>query len=661
MAGAEPEDGGRRAEGGGRALGMTGQRFGNYELLEKVGQGGMGVVYKARQVNLDRIVALKLLPFGQFSREDVVQRFQTEAAAAAGLQHPHIVAIHDVGEQEGQHYFSMDFIEGQTLAEVVREKPLPARRAASYLKTIAEAVHYAHQHGILHRDLKPSNILIDRSDQPRITDFGLAKRLTVDSDMTLTGQVLGSPNFMAPEQAEGRLQAIGLPTEVYSLGALLYHLLTRQPPFQAETLTTLLKQVIEIDPVPPRLLNPSIPQDLETICLKCLEKEPGKRYATAQMLADELGRFLDGQPVLARPIGAAGKAWRWCRRNPRLATAVAAAFLSLLIGLAGVAWQWRRAESERARADARERFARQSTYAADMHLAQLALADNRPGLAVSLLEQHRPGGKSEIRNRKSEIDLRGWEWRYLWRLCQGDESSTLHRYPGPIPAMAVSKDGRLLALATGGQVALWDLTTRRPLAGLPTATTGALAFSPADNHLPDEELSSGASGALAFSPADNLLAAGTLDATGQAGIALWDPKAGRATRTLKYEARIRSVGFSPDGRLLATFDNRGGVKVVDWTSGQILTNFTVSRPRQGRTGVVAFSPDGNRLAIGEDHGQIRLLDLRTGTFMPLQVPPGFGVMTLAFSPASEFLGPALPTTSEPSASGTPAPANLGGS
>ena len=198
-----------------------GPRFGNYEVLEKIGQGGMGAVYKARQLNLDRVVALKLLPLGQFSRDDLVQRFRSEASAAAALQHPNIVAVHDVGEHDGQPFFSMDFVEGRTLAELVRDQPLPAKRAAAYLKTIAEAVHYAHQQGILHRDLKPSNVLIDASDQPRITDFGLAKRLGGDSDLTLTGQVLGSPNFMSPEQAEGRSDAIGPASDVYSLGALL--------------------------------------------------------------------------------------------------------------------------------------------------------------------------------------------------------------------------------------------------------------------------------------------------------------------------------------------------------------------------------------------------------------------------------------------------------
>ncbi|MCL4855439.1 MAG: serine/threonine protein kinase, partial [Bryobacteraceae bacterium] len=228
----------KKFEGSESGTGNAGAKiFGNYELLEKIGQGGMGVVYRARQINLGRLVAVKLLPFGQFSREDLVQRFRTEAAAAAALRHPNIVAIHDVGEHEGQQYFSMDLIAGHTLAEAVWDQPVSARRGAVYVKTIAEAVQYAHEHGVLHRDLKPSNVLIDESEQPHITDFGLAKRLSSPDggmeslELTFTGQVLGSPNFMSPEQAEGRPHAIGPAADIYSLGALLYHLLTRQPPF----------------------------------------------------------------------------------------------------------------------------------------------------------------------------------------------------------------------------------------------------------------------------------------------------------------------------------------------------------------------------------------------------------------------------------------------
>ena len=252
----------------------------------------MGVVYRARQLSLNRIVAVKMILPGRVGSPEMVLRFRAEAEAAAGLHHPNIVAIHEIGECEGQHYFSMDYIEGQNLAEAVREGPLPSARAAQLVAKIAEAIHYAHEHGILHRDLKPSNVLIDGADEPRVTDFGLARRLGGDSTLTLTGQVFGSPNFMPPEQASGRHGAVGVHSDVYGLGAILYYLLTARPPFVGETLETTLAQVLEQEPVSPRLLNPSVPRDLETICLKCLEKEPSRRYASAQALADELGRFL---------------------------------------------------------------------------------------------------------------------------------------------------------------------------------------------------------------------------------------------------------------------------------------------------------------------------------------------------------------------------------
>ena len=317
----------------------AGQHFGNHELLEKIGQGGMGVVYRARQINLDRIVAVKLLPFSQFISKGAVQRFQAEARAAAGLQHPNIVAIHEVGSHEGQHYFSMDFIEGRTLAEVVRENPLPAKQAAGYLKTIAEAVHYAHEQGILHRDLKPSNVLIDAREQPHVTDFGLAKRLEGDSQLTFTGQIIGSPSYIPPEQAVGERGKALRQSDVYALGAMLYHLLIGQPPFKGKTLTETLQQVLYSEPVAPRSLNRSIPRDLETICLKCLEKEVPRRYPTAQELADDLGRFLMDQPIRARPVGAAGRAWKWCRRQPTLAGMGVVLLLMFVLGLSGVLWQ----------------------------------------------------------------------------------------------------------------------------------------------------------------------------------------------------------------------------------------------------------------------------------------------------------------------------------
>src|SRR5438094_4370774 len=290
--------------------------FGDYELLEEIARGGMGIIYKARQKSLNRIVAVKMLLFGGQSGKDLAQRFRTEAAAAASLQHPNIVAIHEVNAHEGQPFFVMDFVEGQSLGKLNVECEVRnaewLRRAARYVKIVAEAIHYAHERGILHRDLKPSNVLIDPFDQPRVTDFGLAKRLHHDSELTLSGQVLGSPNYMPPEQATAKRGLLGRRSDVYSLGAILYHLLTGRPPFVGETLTDTLQDVVNKEPVTPRLLNPSVPPDLETLCLKCLEKEPARRYQTAQALAEDLGRFLRAEPLHARPVNTAEKFWRWC-------------------------------------------------------------------------------------------------------------------------------------------------------------------------------------------------------------------------------------------------------------------------------------------------------------------------------------------------------------
>jgi len=360
--------GGEREEGRGESGERRGQRgesgspllnFGDYELLEEIARGGMGVVYKARQISLNRLVAVKMILAGKLANSAELQRFQAEAETAARLQHPNIVAMHEIGEREGQPFFSMDYVEGRSLAELAANLPMPARRAARYVQTIAEAVQYAHSQGVLHRDLKPSNILIDHNDQPRITDFGLAKRLReplgtpatashsaaekvgdgaerVPTDqLTLTGQVLGSPNFMPPEQASGARQTVGPASDVYSLGAILYQLLTGRPPFMAETLTETLRLVAETDPVSPRLLVPAVPRDLQTICLKSLQKESQRRYPTAQELADDLGRYLRHEPIIARPVGKAERVLRWCRRNPVVATSVGVAVGLLLLVAVG--------------------------------------------------------------------------------------------------------------------------------------------------------------------------------------------------------------------------------------------------------------------------------------------------------------------------------------
>jgi len=303
--------------------------FGDFELLSEIARGGMGVVWRARQQSLQRDVALKMIRAGAFAGSEEVARFLREAQAAANLQHPNIVAIHEVGEYQGQHYFTMDLVEGRDLAAVVRAGPVAPEAAARYVRAIAEAIHFAHQRGTLHRDLKPQNVLIDRHDQPRITDFGLAKIGDDDSRLTRQGAVMGSPSYMPPEQASGNLDQVGVASDVYSLGAILYELLTGRPPFCEATALATMRKVMESEPIAPRRLNPHAPIDLETICLKCLEKSPAARYASAQAVADEMARFLRGEPIQARPASMAHRAWNWIARRPGV---IAAAATTLIVG-----------------------------------------------------------------------------------------------------------------------------------------------------------------------------------------------------------------------------------------------------------------------------------------------------------------------------------------
>jgi len=321
--------------------------LGDYELIDEIARGGMGVVYKARQISLNRIVAVKMILAGLLATKADHDRFHSEAQAAALLDHPNIVPVFEVGEHAGQHYFSMGYVDGQSLATRLAEEPLPPEEAAELVATVAEAVEYAHRQGVIHRDIKPSNILIDSRGRPRVTDFGLAKRVGAPggnplvgagrgSELTATGQVLGTPSYMAPEQAAGRISAVGPAADVYALGALLYAALSGRPPFQAATPLETLQQVIEREPLALRRLNPDVPRDLETIVLKCLEKAVPRRYATAQALAEDLQRYLEGRPILARPVGRWEYAWRWCRRQPVMAGLMATVVLTLVGGIVTV-------------------------------------------------------------------------------------------------------------------------------------------------------------------------------------------------------------------------------------------------------------------------------------------------------------------------------------
>jgi WD40 repeat protein/tRNA A-37 threonylcarbamoyl transferase component Bud32 len=597
---------------------LVDRSFGDYELIEEIARGGMGVVYKARQKSLDRIVALKMVLGGSLASQAAHQRFLAEAQTGAGLQHPNIVAIHEVGDHAGQPFFSMDYVQGRNLAEVLRDGPLAPRRAAGYAKTIAEAVAYAHQRGILHRDLKPSNVLIDQSDQLRITDFGLAKRLTGESDLTVSGQVLGSPNFMAPEQAQGRHAEIGPPSDVYSIGALLYHLLTGRPPFQAATLTEVLRQVVTTEPAGPRLLNPSLPRDLETICLKCLEKDISRRYPTGQALADELGRFLRGEPILARPLGRAGKVVKWCRRNPRLVSAIGVAALILLVGLLGVLSEWRRADAQRARAEADE-------YVFAMYSAQQALKANNPGRARELLNRYRPESQAKVQGPKSKADPRGFEWRYLWPQCQSDAEKVIGKLPSWIRSLEISGDGQwLFAGPQGGEPKLWNLPTDEQL---PIAGEADWAFG-------------------VFSPDSRLLLVTAQTAQLHDRISVWDLQARKQLEPILEPRPVFPMTFSADGRWFAY-----GVHHPPWGRHAVVLDFSTPTRKKvwevaALTGIqdlykgtsVVFTRDSRSLIFSEvdPDGRICLFDLASGE---LQHFPGHreAITAMALSPDGQIL------------------------
>jgi serine/threonine-protein kinase len=356
-----------------------------YRVEAVLGRGGMGVVYRAWHLRLNRAVALKMLLAGPCALPVELERFLREAQAVAGLRHPNIVQVYDVGDVEGRPYFTMELIEGANLAEQIQGAPQPARQAAALVATLAEAIRAAHQSGIVHRDLKPSNILLTRDGTPKVTDFGLARRLEGDGGLTLSGLPLGTPSYMAPEQARGKKGAIGPATDVYALGAILYELLTGRPPFRAETATATLQQVVADEPVPPARLNPQAPRDLATICLKCLHKEPPKRYASAAALAEDLRRFLRGEPIAARPAGRVERLARWARRNPAAAALVAVTLLvaTTVLGAAGslIVRQLGTARAVEADLGEAERWQRQSAFreaGAALGRARSRLGDSGP-------------------------------------------------------------------------------------------------------------------------------------------------------------------------------------------------------------------------------------------------------------------------------------------
>jgi WD40 repeat protein len=556
--------------------------IGDYELIRRLGRGAMGDVYEARQVRLNRIVALKMIRAGLLATDEDVQRFRNEAQAVALLDHPHIVTIYAVGEDEGFHHFSMKLIRGGSLEERIGAFRKDPRAAASLMMDVARTIQYAHQRGILHRDLKPANILVDENGQPHVSDFGLAKRLGGGGDLTGTGVIVGTPRYMAPEQAEGSKGRITTLTDVYGLGAVLYALLTGRAPFVGGSLLETIERVRSPQPPePPARLNPLVHRDLETICLKCLQKDPQRRYLSAEHLADDLRRWLDGEPIAARPVSAAARAWMWCRRNRTVA-----AFLVALSLLAGVStWQWLRAEGLRNLA---ERNA--CGVEVDQAIELCRQGDVSRGL-LQLAQTLRTAPRNSD-DLKPAIRANIVAWA-----CSGTRLKAVLPHENRVYQVAYSPDGKtFVTVETGpnfrnprrpawGGARLWSSTTCEPVG--PLLHHGAAVLS------------------VAFSPDGRFLATCGNDGTAR----LW--RVADSTphgKPLHHGWAVFDAAFSPDGRTLLTGSSNKTARFWDLASGVPLGEglehaYAVAR--------VDFGPDG-RVAITAAHdGRFSLWNLQT--------------------------------------------------
>jgi WD40 repeat protein len=581
-----------------------------YQLLRQIGSGGMGVVYEAKQLGLLRRVALKMIQGGAHAAPEHRDRFRSEAAAAARLHHPNIVEIYEVGELDGCPYIAMEYVDGGSLAQQLSSEPQPARSAARLVQTLAGAVEHAHQHGVVHRDLKPANVLMTMAGVAKVADFGLAKCGDEDLEPTRSGTILGSPCYIAPEQAAGQVRDIGPAADVYSLGAILYEMLTGNPPFRSSTALETLQRVRTDEPTRPTRSNPGIPRDLETICLKCLEKLPVRRYGSALALAEELGRFLDGAPIQARPLRAPARLWRWCRRKPALAGALGFAVLALLTT---VAVSLTFAVSQYA-ASARLAAALHQVQARGREVDRLA-ADMAYDHGQTLCEQGDAGqgmlwmsrglasaarAGAEDLQRALRANLAAW-LQELHVLTARWEASA------PVMAVAISPDGRFaLSAADDGLAQFWDFETGEE-AG-PSLQHPATVTS------------------LAFSPDGKTVLTGCTNSFAR----LWDVATRRPVGPpLKHPMAVSSVAFSPDGKTVLTgsWDRRARL----WDVG---TSTPIGQPMEHRDRVssVAFSLDGRKIATGSWDGTARLWDARTGTPLGKPLSHADFVWSVAFSP-----------------------------
>ena len=615
--------------------------FGDYELIEEIGRGGMGVVYRARQVSLNRVVALKMILAGQLASAEEVQRFRHEAENAANLDHPHIVAVYEIGSHDGQHYYAMRHVEGGSLDRHLSRFRDDPRGAARLLATIARAVHHAHQRQVLHRDLKPGNVLLDVAGEPHVTDLGLARRFGPASGSQPGSGIVGTPQYMAPEQAAAR-PGLTTAVDVYGLGAVLYALLTGRPPFRAGSAYETLLRVLEEAPESPRQLNPAIDADLATVCLKCLEKEPAHRYGSAEALAEDLECWLRGEPVLARRVGPGERLVKWVRRRPGHAGLLASLVLVAAVGLVGILWQWARTEDQRRRAEAQgQRAVRAAEAEASAHARERQRRREARRAATLLLMERGvvlcQGGQVEqgihsfvraleqLDNEEPDLErslrllVAGWgpllhPLRAVLPLCPQTEEAPQTR------AVGFSPDSRTVATLSDRDVRLWQAGTGQAI-GKPLVVQGRLfAFSRDSRrllvvtdqkalHLLDARTAAtivpapmhpGPIQAVVFTPTGDLLAAGE-----DRKVYRWRPGTAGAGEVPALPGDW--LAFSADGALVAVQTRAPAVLVLDTT--RLLPR---GKPLPGKTGSVEFSPDGSTVLIDAGPGW-RAWDVATGT------------------------------------------------